>query len=282
MIGSIAYFPLQCALNSSAPMSSVLSSLRSHGIDTQENSWTADAAVIWSVLWHGRMTENQTVYQHYRSQNKPVIVLDVGALRRNQTWKLAVNNITADGYYGHHNALDPDRPKKLGIELKTSGYNNSGVLIAAQHRKSLAVNELFSVEDWINTQINKVRQYTDRPITVRPHPRSTLKVDALLPGIKIESPQRVLGSYDGYDLEFRHHAVINYNSGPGIQAALAGVRPVVDRSSLAYPVGVKYSNLEQPYDVDRRQWLIEICHTEYTVEELSSGSWLKRIEPALT
>lgn len=282
MIGSIAYFPLQCALNSGPPMSAVLSALKSRGIDTVENSWDADAAVVWSVLWHGRMAENQTVYQHYRNHNKPVIVLDVGTLLRNQTWKLAVNNITADGYYGHRSNLDSDRPKKLGIELKTLVRSDPGVLITAQHRKSLAVSDLLSVEDWINAQINKIRQYTDRPITVRPHPRSTLKADTLLPGVTVESPRRVPNSYDSYDLEFRHHAVINYNSGPGIQAALAGVRPVVDRTSLAYPVAVKYSNIEQPYTVDRSQWLIEICHTEYTVEELASGSWLERIEPALT
>ena len=78
---------------------------------------TADAAVIWSVLWHGRMQLNQAVYEHYRSQNKPVIVIDIGALYRGQTWKLAVNHITRDGYYGHEHDLDRDRPKQLQISL---------------------------------------------------------------------------------------------------------------------------------------------------------------------
>jgi hypothetical protein len=60
-------------------------------------------------------------------------------------------------------------------------------------------------------------------------------------------------------------AVINYNSGPGIQAAIAGVVPIVDQTSLAY--GIE----------DREQWLIDICHTEYTVEEIESGIWVRRI-----
>jgi hypothetical protein len=88
-------------------MTAVLDHLRLKGIEIQENSWDSDAAIIWSVLWHGRMAPNELVYAHYRSLGKPVIILDVGALIRGETWKLAVNNITAEGYYGHTTNLDP-------------------------------------------------------------------------------------------------------------------------------------------------------------------------------
>jgi len=53
-------------------------------------------------------------------------------------------------------------------------------------------------------------------------------------------------------------------------------------SSLAYPVAVGMPDIEQPYTVDRETWLVQICQTEYTVEELGQGLWLKRIAPALT
>lgn len=276
MIRSVAYFPLQCALNSGPVMSAVLSALQTAGINTDENSWRSDAAIIWSVLWHGRMAANKEVHEHYRKQNKPVIVVDVGTLHRDRTWKLAINNITADGYYGHTENLDWDRPKKLGITLGTAKTTNPGVLIAAQHRKSLAIDQLTSVEQWVNDQAHLIRQHTTRPIIVRSHPRSQLNPTALASDIILESPQRVLGTYDSYDFKLEYHAVVNYNSGPGILAAIAGTRPLVDSSSLAYPVGVKYSNLECPYSVDRQRWLVEICHTEYTIEELATGSWIAR------
>ena len=35
-----------------------------------ENSLDCDAALIWSVLWYGRMAGNHKVWQHYRKQNK--------------------------------------------------------------------------------------------------------------------------------------------------------------------------------------------------------------------
>ena len=264
-------------------MNALLDCLQSVGIQTEENSWTSDAAVIWSVLWHGRMAGNQQVYEHYRSMGRPVIVVDVGALYRGQTWKIAVNNINATGYYGHQTDLDLDRPKKLGISLAQLVGNNPEIIIAAQHRNSLQVAALDSIESWVNTQINQIRAVSDRPIRVRPHPRSRLDVSKLLPNTVIETPMPLANTYDSFNMHFDCHAVVNHNSGPGIQAAISGSRPVVDSTSLAYPVSVKLDNLEAPYpyDVDRYRWLVEICHTEYTITEIQQGLWLKRIKSAL-
>lgn len=280
MIKNIAYFPLQCALNSGPVMSAVLDCLQGSGIQTQENSMTSDAAVIWSVLWHGRMKPNQQVYEHYRSQGKPVIIIEIGALYRGNTWKIAVNNITSQGYYGHLDNLDWDRPAKLNISLAKQLGSKPNIIIAAQHDRSLQVAGV-NMSDWVKTTIGILRNNTDRPITIRPHPRCRLMLNNLPPGVNIESPQKLANTYDSYDMHFDCHAVVNYNSGPGIQAAIAGVRPVVEFSSLAYPVGVGFADIEQPYDKDRELWLTQICHTEYTVEELRRGTWLKRIEPAL-
>ncbi len=277
----VAYFPNQCAQNSKSVMSAVLSSLKNHGHKTVENNWDADMAIIWSVLWSGRMAANQAVWRHYRDQNKPVIVIDIGALYRGETWKIALNSVTATGYYGHTKNLDWDRPRKLGISLAINLSRNPRIVIAAQHARSLQVADLSSMEGWIVQQVELLRQVTDRPIVVRPHPRSLLDSAGLarLPqDVAIEQPVKIANTYDSYNLAFDCHAMVNYNSGPGIQAALAGTRPIVDQSSLAYPVSVGIADVEQPYTLDRDQWLVEICHTEYTVKEIEQGSWLKRLE----
>ncbi len=280
MIQTLAYFPLQCAMNSAAVMNAVLDSAVAAGIKTQENSMTADAAVIWSVLWNGRMQANQAVYNYYRSQNKPVIVVEVGALYRGHTWKIAVNNITSAGYYGHTENLDWDRPKKLNISLALQSQHTDEIVIAAQHPRSLQTADIPDMSAWILEKISMLKLVTDRPIVVRPHPRAKLNLN-LPNGVKLVQPQRLTNTYDSYDMHYRCHAVLNHNSGPGTQAAIAGCRPIVDRSSLAAPVGIDVADLEKPYDVDRVRWLVEICHTEYTVEEIISGIWLKRIRPAL-
>ena len=262
-------------------MSAFLDCCQAAGIQTCENSWDADAAVIWSVLWHGRMRPNKAVYEHYRSQGRPVIIIEVGALYRGETWKVSVNHITSAGYYGHHENLDCNRPARLRISLAHQLSPGPEIIIAAQHQRSLQVADLSSMESWILQQIQQLRAVTDRPILVRPHPRSPMHLLKLPAGVSLEQPRPVPNTYDGFDMHFNCHAVVNYNSGPGIQAAISGCRPIVNQSSLAAPVGITLANIEQPYTTDRQQWLIKICHTEYTVQELREGLWLKRIEPAL-
>ncbi len=265
-------------------ISAMLDSLRQAGVSTQENSWDADAVIIWSVLWSGRMAANQAVWSHYRSLGRPAIIIDIGALYRGQTWKIAINHITADGYYGHTENLDWDRPRRLGISLAINVSRNPRIVIAAQHARSLQVTGLVSMEGWIIDQVERLRTVTDRPIVVRPHPRSRLDQAGLVhlpPDVIIEQPVKIVDTYDSYNLAFDCHAMVNHNSGPGIQAALAGTRPIVDRSSLAHPVSIDLHNIEQPYTADRDQWLTEICHTEYSIEEIARGRWLTRLESQL-
>lgn len=276
----IAYFPNQCARNSGPVMTALLAGLKNFGHQCVESSMEADAAIIWSVLWAGRMVANQSVWQHYRDAGRPVIVVDVGTLYRGETWKISLNSTTADGYYGHQTNLDWNRPRKLGISLAINLSKNPRIVIASQHALSLQVADLPSVESWIVDQVRQLRTVTERPIVVRPHPRSRLnltRLDSLPRDIIIETPQKIVNTYDSYNLAFDCHAMINYNSGPGIQAALAGTRPVVDRSSLARPVSIKIEDIEQPYTVNRDQWLVEICHTEYTLNEIEKGTWIPRL-----
>lgn len=281
MIKNVAYFPLQAAGNSGPVMAAMLESLQHAGIGTGENSMTSDAVIIWSVLWSGRMAKNREVYQHYRRQGLPVIVIDIGSLLRGTTWKVAINNITAEGYYGHTQDLDWDRPARLNINLGTVHRPRSHVVIAAQNSASLQVQDLSSMETWIAQQVVQIRDHTDREIRIRPHPRCRLAVSQLPQGIIVESPRRVPNTYDSFDMQFDCHALVNYNSGPGIQAAIQGVRPVVHSASLAHPVSVSIEDIERPYDINRDQWLVEICHTEYTLEEIAQGIWLKRLSDRL-
>ena len=281
MIKNVAYFPLQAAGNSGPVMAAMLESLHGAGIRSEENSMTSDAVIIWSVLWSGRMAKNREIYQHYRNLGRPVIVIDIGSLRRGVTWKVAVDNITALGHYGHTQDLDWDRPARLGVNLGTVHRSGSHIVIAAQNSASLQVQDLHSIESWISQQIDEIRKHTDRAIRVRPHPRSRLAVSKLPANVTVEFPRRVPNTYDSFDMQFDCHAMINLNSGPGIQAAVRGVRPIVHSSSLAHPVSVSIQDIERPYDINRDQWLVEICHTEYTVEEISQGLWLKRLSDRL-
>lgn len=287
MIINCAYYPDQCAKNSPTVLEAFLHSLKVAGITPVENSLDCDAVVIWSVLWNGRMQANKAVYEHYRSQHKPVIVIDVGALKREITWKISVNNINSDGYYGHQQNLDWDRPAQLELQLHDMSHKREDILLAMQHRKSLQWHNMPEPVEWVKQYVNKIRQYTDRHIVIRPHPRSPVFIPRHrfgmlnLDNCSLEEPMRINDTYDQYDIDYEYHIVVNHCSGPGIKAAIDGANVLVDKSSLAYPVSTRLEYIENPPLQDREQWFVEICHTEYTVEEIEQGLWLKRLSDSL-
>lgn len=278
MVRSLAWFQNSCALNSHEPMQALLAGARSHGVKVSPNDMNADAAVIWSVLWYGRMAPNREIYYHFRKQNKPVFIVEVGTLQRNITWKISLNHVNSLGQYAHLENLDLDRPNKLGVKLEHQCNNNGKILIASQHSHSLQVAELTSQEHWINQQLQTIRAHSDRPIVVRPHPRSRIDITKLPAGIEIQQPKKIKDTYDSFDFSLDYHAVVNYNSGPGIQAAVHGVRTCVDKTSLAYPVSIDLQNIEGTYDIDRSLWFVQLCHTEYLVSELTAGIWYERLQ----
>lgn len=239
-----------------------------------------DISVIWSVLWWGRMQPNQQVYQQCLNNGRPILIIEVGNLKRGVTWRISDHHINNFGIFGNSVDLDSTRPQKLGISIKPySSKRRNEILIATQHSRSLQWEGQPSTEQWIRNTIAQIKKYTGRRIVVRPHPRSQIRekfVDAV-----IELPRKIPSSYDDFDINYNYHCVINHNSGPCVQAAINGTPIICDTSSLAYPVSEKWENLENPQLPNREEWFLKLCHTEWTVDEIRQGIPLKRLEKHL-
>lgn len=265
----MAYFTKQCAQNGTAVLNAFLTGCRQLGIELVENSLDADCAVIWSMVWSGRMRPNQPVYQHYRSNNKPVFVLEVGMLHRDRTWKLGVNGTTGHAVWPA--VTDHKRYHKLALIARPWRRTGSEIVVTGQRGDSGQWGAV-DPESWYKQVFEQLRSHTDRPIVFRPHPRFRYQLSLPVP---VQTPHRLHSTYDSYDFENglrRAWAVVNFNSGPGSQAVLHGVPAFVDASSLAAPVGsVDFSTIETPQQPDREQWLHQIAHTEWTVSELAAG-----------
>lgn len=235
-----------------------------------------DVVVIWSVLWQGRMLKNKAVYDQCVKNQIPVLIVEVGNLSRNITWRLSFNNVNRDGIFANTEDLDVKRPKKLGIFLEDEKNDRrSEILIAAQHQRSLQWEGLPSTAQWVDEIVGKIKKFTDRSVIVRPHPRNPFATRS--GKIQIQTPKKIQSSYDEFDIDYNFHIVINHNSGPAIQAAIKGIPVICDPSSLAYPVSETWENIENPKLKDRKGWFLELCHTEWTLDEISSGIPLDRL-----
>lgn len=239
-----------------------------------------DVAVIWSVLWNGRMSPNQQIYEKCIRENRPILIIEVGNLLRNITWRICLNHINGLGEFGANENLDTDRPNKLSVKLKPINENRrSEILIATQHQRSLQWKGMPSMADWTLQTIENVRKHTDNPIVIRPHPRSPMPgIEHEFKNVTRQSPVKLNNTYDDFDINYNYHCVINYNSGPPILAAINGTPVITGNSSLAYPVSDTIENIKNPSLPNRDEWFLKLTHCEWTVPELQQGLPIKRLE----
>lgn len=240
------------------------------GAEVVSHDATADVAVIWSVVWAGRMRRNQAIWQQFRDSGRPVIVLEVGMLHRGHTWKIGINGTGADAVYCA--SQDPDRPKQLGLTLMPWNTAGQHVLIAMQRSDSEQWAGMPPADRWLSDTVQTLRQHTDREIRVRPHPRQPVRIPR---HCMIEHPKPLPGTYDSFDIAHnfnRAWAVVNHNSGPGCIGVIQGCPAFVGASSLANSVGnLDLAMIENPQRPDRDQWLISLSHTEWTLPEIQQG-----------
>jgi hypothetical protein len=263
------------ALNSTPVFTAFSAGLKKLGhsiVDKDE-----DVCVIWSVLWQGRMRPNKLIYENSIKNHRPIIIIEVGNLKRGVTWRIGLNHINNFGIFGNQQDLDSARLQILNVSLQpVKGHRKGEILIACQHSASLQWEAQPSIEEWVRQTISQIKKYSTRKIVVRPHPRSPIRekfVDAV-----IELPRKIENSYDDFNIDYNYHCVINHNSGPAVQSAINGTPTICDSSSLAFPVGEKWENLENPQLPDREEWFLKLCHTEWTVEEIAQGIPISRLE----
>tara|TARA_E500000178_G_C16980761_1_gene735675 strand:+ start:500 stop:1354 length:855 start_codon:yes stop_codon:yes gene_type:complete len=243
-----------------------------------ENSMDADAALIWSVLWYGKMSANKRVWDHYRAQDKPVIVIEVGGLIRNTTWKLGINGINRDADFALEEYMPDDRVKKLGIMLQPWRQEGEYVLVCGQHGHSEQWRNMPDMDTYYRNTITEIRMHTDKPIVVRSHPRyrESLHWACDMQWYKDNNvtwniPKHIQQTYDSFDLEYmlKHtHFCVSHSSNAGLTSIINGVPAVVSESSLAWDVSTSMGQwLSKP---ERHYWLNKLCYIEWYADEIDT------------
>ena len=265
-------------LNSPLVWEAVKSGLQRLGHSVDENNLDTDVPVIWSLLWHGKMTRNKSVWNHFRSQDKNVLVIEVGGIKRNTTWKVGINGINRSADFGPKNN-DNQRAQQFNLDLKPWRTDGDHILICLQHIKSEQWSDMPALNEYVIKTVESIRQHTDRKIIVRPHPRCPLKNLPVLDNVGYEIPKQIANTYDDFDLNFANAwAVVSHSSNPGIHAVLNGIPAFVSEQSLAYDVGnTDFSTINSPKTPDRQQWLNDYTHTEWTIEEIAQGIPFSRL-----
>ena len=266
------------SLNSPPVWDAVKLGLLKLGHTVDENNIDTDIPVIWSLLWHGRMIKNKIVWDKFRSQNKKVLVIEVGGIKRNSTWKVGINGINRLADFGPKNN-DDTRVAQLGLDIRPWRTQGEHILLCLQHDKSEQWKNMPPLEQYVLETVQRLRQHTDRKIIVRSHPRCILPAQLRLDNVVYEIPKQIDNTDDDFDLNFSNAwAVVSWSSNPGIHAVLNGIPAFVGEQSLAYDVANHdFSTINSPKTPDRQQWLNDYVHTEWTTEEIAQGIPFSRL-----
>jgi len=271
----VSLFDQYGAKNSAPVFAAIRQGFATLGIKCSSQDMSADVAVIWSVVWSGRMRPNQQVWQHFRQRNRLVLVAEVGMIQRGYTWKLGINGTGLSSQ--PLGACTAGRAHGLGLTAKPWRTTGTDIVIACQRTDSEQWHGQPDLGTWLNQTIATIQQHSSRPIVVRPHPRQALPAVAA----KINRPRPLARTYDSFDFDSglaNAWCVVNWNSGPGSQAVINGVPAFVGPDSLAAPVAnLDWSQIENPQRPDRDAWLEHLAHSEWTVPEIVTGSPLKRL-----
>jgi hypothetical protein len=178
--------------------------------------------------------------------------------------------------------IDTNRWKKisksLNIHLKDYKHTGNHILLLLQRNGGWSMGDV-DIQDWANSVIDTLRQYTDRPIRIRKHPGDKTSQEIIRPGhprCKIKFSKKVILSENTNLVDDLKDcwAAINYNSSPVVGAAIEGYPIFVldtAKSQCAEIANVDLSKIENPNYPERQQWLERLSMFHWNFEELKSG-----------
>jgi len=179
------------------------------------------------------------------------------------------------------NIVDPARwqqiSQDLNITIKNLKANGKNIILCLQRNGGWSLGKTDIVE-WTTKTITDIRQYSDRPIIIRPHPgdkRAYMYIEKIHKIYQNDSSIFISQNNSlNYDLQ-NSWAVVNHNSssivGPIIQGHHAFITEP-ETSQCAEVAHYGFEKIETPELFDRQKWLERISMFHWKFSELEDGS----------
>jgi hypothetical protein len=176
--------------------------------------------------------------------------------------------------------------RQLGLNLRPYRRSGQHVLLVGQNPGDASLRGL-DMFDWLEQTMLDLRQTTNRPIIVRPHPVTDARMMLIfqrrfrvLPvGCKLDFPPRrpMSTSLD------KCWVLVAYSSSSTIDALIGGVPAIaLSSANMAWPVtDHSLSAVESPTLFAREQWLYDLAYAQWSPDEMQTGMVWRHLRPAL-
>jgi hypothetical protein len=260
---------------------------------------------IFNPYLNYKTVEKRNAYQYVLKSKKPFLVCEEGALRQLPNYKRWGWTSYKNGIGNFNNSIVDDyRWNKIHKDtgLSFANWNSLGdnILIMGQLEKDSALIEMYdagydSFDSYIIEQIKIIRQYTDRPIVVRPHPVGAKTFYALEEKLnntyknisvsKNYNSTTTLNGGKGLEEDLNNaYCVVTYSSNSAVEAVEKGI-PIFTLSptSSTYDIGHKdLSKIESlDYNIDISIWCNKIAYTVWNNEEIADGTMWSHLKEVL-
>lgn len=185
----------------------------------------------------------------------------------------------------------PEISNHMGVSIKPWRANGNHILICLQRNGGWSMGK-HEVTKWATETIKNIRQFSNRPIVIRPHPGDKNSAQHLnvIQNIvnRLKYCDITIGNSDISLVSDLNNcwAVVNHNSSPTVGAVIEGVPVFVTdpaRSQCWDVANTDFSRIENPLMPDRTNWINRISQFHWSHAELISGrcwnhmrQWVKR------
>ncbi len=258
-----------------------------HNVQVQTENNIIDCKLAVILGWVGSKIKGshiqlrQDVINHQRAQGHHVMPIDSSCFKfcdTNSRWL----RYSLDGvFYNKNNyanqASDNSKwstiSQDLNLKLRPWRSNGDHILVCLQRDGGWSMKGT-DLTRWAQNTVTGLRSQTDRPIIVRPHPKT--QVD--LGWIKNFARVSISRNQSLVDDLSNAWASVFYNSSSSVAAVLAGI-PVFadDDDCVAWSVANHdITNIESPAFKDREPWLWNLCASHWNDTESRQGLIYKK------
>jgi len=180
-----------------------------------------------------------------------------GNQKKKNYFRLSVNN-----FQNTNDIIDRPNDRLEILNLNNESFKRgSDIVIVPPDRKICHTLDLGSVDDWINTVVQQVKQFTDRNIRVRYRPES-------------RGERTTSNTFKDF-IRNNTYCVIGYSSNSLVEAAICDI-PVIPLGHSAtrslYKKTIKDIEILSVADQDLKQaWMKHLSYCQFTRAELLSG-----------
>jgi hypothetical protein len=222
----------------------------------------------------------KTVHDYQKKNNNRLLVVDSNLF--NYQGKNNYDRYSLDGVFPNTGTYFWDAPdpnhwnsisRDTGIALKDWRSNGNHILMCLQRNGGWSMGT-YDIAEWASTTITQLRQHTDRPIILRPHPGDKAARQHIGNMARIHS---VTLSAEGAKLTDDLQncwAVVNHNSSPTVGSVIEGYPIFVTdpaRSQCTAVANTDLGLIETPAMPDRQAWIERIAMCHWSQQEIMSG-----------